>query len=159
MMKLSLYPNNYFAWPREFIIFSSWVNASLAFNLDRVEDLGFDHYLDGIPQDYILGMLSQDSSSDGTASAQSGGMVKLIMAHPQGNFIVDELKFMVFETMLQERAEKEKIILALLDSLSLDSMEVVETHPDFQGLQEAADLKTLWKLIKETHDVRMKMVG
>jgi hypothetical protein len=135
MMKLTLYPNNYFEWAREFVVFSSKVNASLALNLDQEDDLGLDHHLEGYPRDYILGTIVQkvDSSAEVKASAspdtdpvpealaRSEGLVGLIMAHPPGNSMADKLKFMVFEKMAKERLDKERIILALLDSLSLDS--------------------------------------
>jgi hypothetical protein len=45
-------------------------------------------------------------------------LVPAIIAHPQGNALVDRLKFMIFEKMGRERSEKEKISLySLLSSL------------------------------------------
>jgi hypothetical protein len=80
-------------------------------------------------------------------------LVKLpaIMAHPQGNALVDRLKFMVFEKMGRERSEKEKIIALLIDSLSDDSLESIRSDKLCDQLIESSDLRGLWALVKKVH--------
>jgi hypothetical protein len=51
-------------------------------------------------------------------SAESPGFVQIIMAHPQGNALVDRLKFMILERMGKERSERDKIIALLVDTVT-----------------------------------------
>jgi hypothetical protein len=63
--------------------------------------------------------------------------VQIIMAHPQGNALVDRLKFMILERMGKERSERDKIIAVLIDSLSPDSLESVRSDVKFDDMRSA----------------------
>jgi hypothetical protein len=67
--------------------------------------------------------------------------------------MLDKIKVIIIEKMSKEKNDKERIMFAMLGSLSPDSLESLESHEDFAMLKEGMELKAMWQLIRDIHVV------
>jgi hypothetical protein len=149
--KLTLFPNNYHMWVPKFIMLASGISAPIALNLGDKDELNIDFLLDGISSKLLENLSTEVVFETKEATGRADISVDSILSSTQSGPVVDRLKGLLLDGMVRLQRERSQIFIAMLNSMSTESLNVVMADVGFTRLQAGSDVRGLWGLVMGIH--------